>query len=88
LKIITLGNKKDMKNILLIALLGLMLVSCNGQMEKRADRNMESPEVKDEYGVEYSIITIEGCEFYMALGDGQSGLTKVDCDCIPDKSKR
>ena len=77
-----------MKKTLLIALLVFALVSCNEQIESRVYRNEEALYIKDEFGVKYIVINLEGCEFYMALGDGQSGLTKVDCNCIPDKSNR
>jgi hypothetical protein len=77
-----------MKKILLIALLGFVFTACE-QTNAIWNRTENSDKVQDEFGVDYSIVTIEGCEFYMtSSGDGNSGLTKVDCDCVPDKSGR
>lgn len=76
-----------MKKILLIALLGLMFASCE-QAEASKKRFDESIVVKDQHGVNYRIVVIEGCEFYYAAGDGSSGLAKVDCNCVPDKNNR
>jgi len=76
-----------MKKILLIALLGLMVASCE-QAEAKNKRYDEAKIVKDEFGVNYRVVTIEGCEFYYSTGESSSGLTKVDCDCAPDKNNR
>ncbi len=76
-----------MKKLLLIVLLGLVIVSCE-QAEASNRRHNESTIVRDQYGVNYRVVVIEGCEFYFASGDGSSGLAKVDCDCIPNKSNR
>ena len=75
-----------MKKILLIVAIA-MLSSCNEQEKRRITRKDEAIRVEDNYGVVYRIITIEGCEFYYGLSNGES-LTKVDCNCVPDKSGR
>jgi len=76
-----------MKKILLIALLGFALASCE-QADASHRRYDESTIVKDQHGVNYRIVVIEGCEFYFSTGDGSSGLTKVDCNCVPNKNNR
>lgn len=77
-----------MKKILLIFLIGIALSSCGEQLDSRIDRANNAPNVKDNYGVNFKVIEIEGCEFYYTTGESYSGLTKVDCDCVPDKSGR
>ena len=71
----------------MIALLGLTFASCE-QADASKKRNDEAKIVKDQFGVNYRIITIEGCEFYYSNGESSSGLTKIDCNCVPNKNNR
>ena len=62
-------------------------VGCD-QAESRNDRRERAITVEDNYGVEYQVITIEGCEFYQSSYESRAELTKIDCNCIPDTSNR
>jgi hypothetical protein len=58
-------------------------------MERRNSKDENTQKVGDGYDIhEFDIIILEGCEFYELTGNRIYGLTKVDCNCIPDKSKR
>ena len=76
-----------MKKLLTILAIGFLLVSCE-EHERHMNLLNNAITVEDEFGYEYNIVTIEGCEYYRYADGRQFGLTKVDCDCEPDKSKR
>jgi len=79
-----------MKRILIIGLFAMSLMSCEGIKEDRKIRNNyeNSIYVEDSNGQKYRIILIEGCEFYLYDEYRQMGLTKVDCNCVADTTKR
>jgi len=79
-----------MKRILIIGLLTMSLMGCEAiEEERRIQKSIDNDNhVLDEHGQKYSIITIEGCEFYLYDEYRQMGITKVDCNCVADTTKR
>jgi len=68
--------------IIIISLVAFAFTSCKSDETKEAEK--KTIEVKDNLGYQYKVVTIEGCEFYRGIHGKK--LTKVDCDCKPDKS--
>lgn len=76
---------------IIILLLSLFLVSCDYHKQHPHDEYgtcIVPPEPLEDMTSRYKIILIDGCEFYVReLDHNDSGLSKVNCDCIP-ASKR
>jgi len=79
-----------MKRILIIGLFAMSLIGCEAIEEEREVRRKyeNSIYVEDNNGKEYRIVEIEGCEFYLFSEYRQMGITKVDCNCVADTTKR
>ena len=77
-----------MKKLIFIIVIAFTVMGCEA-IEKQQIKNIGTIKVYDGFDVNrFNVIEIEGCEFYEYDGNRQYGLTKVDCNCIPDKSKR
>lgn len=82
-----------MKKILIVLTSILLISSCKTEDEINKDKKIMKSRyddaIEDNFGYKYRIVIIEGCEFYIYEGRSNwFGMSKVDCDCIPDKSKR
>ena len=79
-----------MKRILFLAIVVLSLASCDEvERQKQVQESIDNDVyVEDEHGQRYVITVIEGCEYYLYDQYRQMGLTKVDCNCVADTSKR
>ena len=79
-----------MKKLLVIGVFAMLFVSCEEvERQKAVQESIDNDVyVEDEHGQRYTIVIIEGCEYYLYDQYRQMGLTKVDCNCVADTSKR
>ena len=79
-----------MRKLLIIGLLTILFVSCEELEQERAIQHSidNGVHVEDNHGQQYTVIVIEGCEYYLYDQYRQMGLTKIDCNCVSDTSKR
>ena len=79
-----------MKKLLVIGVFAMLFVSCaEVERQKAIQESIDNDVyVEDEHGQRYTIVVIEGCEYYLYDQYRQMGLTKVDCNCVADTSKR
>lgn len=79
-----------MKKLLVVGVFAMLFVSCaEVERQKAVQESIDNDVyVEDEHGQRYTIVVIEGCEYYLYDHYRQMGLTKVDCNCVADTSKR
>lgn len=71
-----------------ILLVSCLLLSCGDSYKRAVALQENAIKITDEFGYVYYVVTLEGCEYYRYTDGNRFGLTKVDCNCTPDKTKR